>query len=551
MNRNNIHSPRGSKLTCKNWQIEAPYRMIQNNLDPEVAENTDQLVVYGGKGKAARNWKSYDIIIKTLKRLNEDETLIIQSGKAVGVLKTHISSPRVLIANSNLVPDWANWDHFNELDKQGLMMYGQMTAGSWIYIGTQGILQGTYETFAAAAKQHYNSDLTGKLVLTAGLGGMGGAQPLAVTMNNGVSICVEVDKDRIQKRLDTKYLNISTDSLDKALELALNAQKACKPLSIGLHGNAADIIPKIAEIGVVPDMVTDQTSAHDELDGYIPNNMNYLDALKLRKDSPDLYIKESYRSMVEHCEGMIKLMNMGSIAFDYGNNLRGQAKKGGLKNAFDFPGFVPAYIRDLFCEGKGPFRWVALSGDPEDIYKTDNKVLELFPDDETLTRWIKMAREQVQFQGLPARICWLGYTQRAKFGVALNQMVANGELSAPIVIGRDHLDCGSVASPYRETESMKDGSDAVADWPLLNALISTAGGATWTSIHHGGGVGMGLAIHAGQVICVDGSPEMEKRVKTVLTNDPAMGILRHADAGYDSAIQNAKDWNVDIPEIDE
>ena len=551
MNRNNIHSPRGSKLTCKNWQIEAPYRMIQNNLDPEVAENTDQLVVYGGKGKAARNWKSYDIIIKTLKRLNEDETLIIQSGKAVGVLKTHISSPRVLIANSNLVPDWANWDHFNELDKQGLMMYGQMTAGSWIYIGTQGILQGTYETFAAAAKQHYNSDLAGKLVLTAGLGGMGGAQPLAVTMNNGVSICVEVDKERIQKRLDTKYLNISTDSLDKALELALNAQKACKPLSIGLHGNAADIIPKIAEIGVVPDMVTDQTSAHDELDGYIPNNMNYLDALKLRKDSPDLYIKESYRSMVEHCEGMIKLMNMGSIAFDYGNNLRGQAKKGGLKNAFDFPGFVPAYIRDLFCEGKGPFRWVALSGDPEDIYKTDNKVLELFPDDETLTRWIKMAREQVQFQGLPARICWLGYTQRAKFGVALNQMVANGELSAPIVIGRDHLDCGSVASPYRETESMKDGSDAVADWPLLNALISTAGGATWTSIHHGGGVGMGLAIHAGQVICVDGSPEMEKRVKTVLTNDPAMGILRHADAGYDSAMQNAKDWNVDIPKIDE
>ena len=551
MNRNNIHSPRGRKLTCKNWQIEAPYRMIQNNLDPEVAENTDQLVVYGGKGKAARNWKSYDIIIKTLKRLNEDETLIIQSGKAVGVLKTHISSPRVLIANSNLVPDWANWDHFNELDKQGLMMYGQMTAGSWIYIGTQGILQGTYETFAAAAKQHYNSDLAGKLVLTAGLGGMGGAQPLAVTMNNGVSICVEVDKERIQKRLDTKYLNISTDSLDKALELALNAQKACKPLSIGLHGNAADIIPKIAEIGVVPDLVTDQTSAHDELDGYIPNNMNYLDALKLRKDSPDLYIKESYRSMVEHCEGMIKLMNMGSIAFDYGNNLRGQAKKGGLKNAFDFPGFVPAYIRDLFCEGKGPFRWVALSGDPEDIYKTDNKVLELFPDDETLTRWIKMAREQVQFQGLPARICWLGYTQRAKFGVALNQMVANGELSAPIVIGRDHLDCGSVASPYRETESMKDGSDAVADWPLLNALISTAGGATWTSIHHGGGVGMGLAIHAGQVICVDGSPEMEKRVKTVLTNDPAMGILRHADAGYDSAIQNAKDWNVDIPKIDE
>ena len=483
--------------------------------------------------------------------MDEDETLIIQSGKAVGVLKTHTSSPRVLIANSNLVPDWANWDHFNELDKQGLMMYGQMTAGSWIYIGTQGILQGTYETFAAAAKQHYNSDLAGKLVLTAGLGGMGGAQPLAVTMNNGVSICVEVDKDRIQKRLDTKYLNVSTDSLEKAIELAEKAQKQSKPLSIGLNANAADIIPKIAELGIIPDMVTDQTSAHDELDGYVPNNMSYSEARYLRKDNPELYIKESYRSMVEHCEGIIRLMNMGSIAFDYGNNLRGQAKKAGLKNAFDFPGFVPAYIRDLFCEGKGPFRWVALSGDPEDIYKTDNKVLELFPNDETLNRWIKMAQEQVQFQGLPARICWLGYTQRAKFGLALNQMVADGELSAPIVIGRDHLDCGSVASPYRETESMKDGSDAVADWPLLNALISTAGGSTWTSIHHGGGVGMGLAVHAGQVICVDGTPEMAKRVEAVLTNDPGMGILRHADAGYDDAIQNAKDWNVDIPAIDE
>ena len=546
-----IRAARGSELSCRGWVQEAALRMLMNNLDPEVAERPEDLVVYGGTGKAARNWEAFDGIVRSLQSLGDDETLLVQSGKPVAIFRSHADAPRVLIANSNLVGKWANWEHFGELERRGLMMYGQMTAGSWIYIGTQGILQGTYETFAAAAKQHYNSDLAGKLVLTAGLGGMGGAQPLAVTMNNGVSICVEVDKERIQKRLDTKYLNISTDSLDKALELALNAQKACKPLSIGLHGNAADIIPKIAEIGIVPDMVTDQTSAHDELDGYIPNNMNYLDALKLRKDSPDLYIKESYRSMVEHCEGMIKLMNMGSIAFDYGNNLRGQAKKGGLKNAFDFPGFVPAYIRDLFCEGKGPFRWVALSGDPEDIYKTDNKVLELFPDDETLTRWIKMAREQVQFQGLPARICWLGYTQRAKFGVALNQMVANGELSAPIVIGRDHLDCGSVASPYRETESMKDGSDAVADWPLLNALISTAGGATWTSIHHGGGVGMGLAIHAGQVICVDGSPEMEKRVKTVLTNDPAMGILRHADAGYESALQNAKDWNVDIPKIDE
>ena len=551
MKNNIIHAPRGSELTCKNWQIEAPYRMIQNNLDPEVAENPDKLVVYGGKGKAARNWDCFNAILKTLKRMDVDETLIIQSGKPVGVLKTHISSPRVLIANSNLVPDWANWDHFNELEKQGLMMYGQMTAGSWIYIGTQGILQGTYETFAAAAKQHFNSDLSGKLVLTAGLGGMGGAQPLAVSMNNGVSICVEIDKDRIQRRLDTKYLNVSTDSLEKAIELAEKAQKQKKPLSIGLNANAADIIPKIAELGIIPDMVTDQTSAHDELDGYIPNNMSYSEAGYLRKDNPETYIKESYRSMVEHCEGIIRLMNMGSIAFDYGNNLRGQAKKAGLKNAFDFPGFVPAYIRDLFCQGKGPFRWVALSGDPEDIYKTDNKVLELFPNDETLNRWIKMAQEQVQFQGLPARICWLGYTQRAKFGLALNQMVADGELSAPIVIGRDHLDCGSVASPYRETESMKDGSDAVADWPLLNALISTAGGSTWTSIHHGGGVGMGLAIHAGQVICVDGTPEMAKRVEAVLTNDPGMGILRHADAGYNDAIQNAKDWDVDIPIIDE
>jgi urocanate hydratase len=551
MKNNIIHAPRGSELTCKNWQIEAPYRMIQNNLDPEVAENPEKLIVYGGKGKAARNWDCFNAILKTLKRMDVDETLIIQSGKPVGVLKTHVSSPRVLIANSNLVPDWANWDHFNELEKQGLMMYGQMTAGSWIYIGTQGILQGTYETFAAAAKQHFNSDLSGKLVLTAGLGGMGGAQPLAISMNNGVSICVEIDKDRIQRRLDTKYLNVSTDSLEKAIELAEKAQKQSKPLSIGLHANAADIIPKIAELGIIPDLVTDQTSAHDELDGYVPNNMSYSEARYLRKDNPELYIKESYRTMVEHCEGIIRLMNMGSIAFDYGNNLRGQAKKAGLKNAFDFPGFVPAYIRDLFCQGKGPFRWVALSGDPEDIYKTDNKVLELFPNDETLNRWIKMAQEQVQFQGLPARICWLGYTQRAKFGLALNQMVADGELSAPIVIGRDHLDCGSVASPYRETESMKDGSDAVADWPLLNALISTAGGSTWTSIHHGGGVGMGLAIHAGQVICVDGTPEMAKRVEAVLTNDPGMGILRHADAGYNDAIQNAKDWDVDIPIIDE
>ena len=547
MSKRIIHAPRGNKLTCKNWQIEAPYRMIQNNLDPDVAENPDELVVYGGKGKAARNWECYDAILNTLKRMNEDETLLVQSGKPVGVLKTHTWSPRVLIANSNLVPDWATWDHFNKLDKQGLMMYGQMTAGSWIYIGTQGILQGTYETFAAAAKQHYNSDLTGKLVVTAGLGGMGGAQPLSVTMNNGVCICIEIDPFRIQRRLETKYLNVATDSMVDALSMAHDAQNKGEPLSIGLQGNAADIVPQLAKLGIVPDMITDQTSAHDELDGYVPNGMTYEEAVELRKSDPDKYIKESYRAMAEHCQGMLDLKEKGAIVFDYGNNLRGQAKKAGVENAFDFPGFVPAYIRDLFCEGKGPFRWVALSGDPEDIYKTDEKLLDMFPEDETLSRWIKLAKEQVQFQGLPSRICWLDYTQRSKFGVALNQMVASGELSAPIVIGRDHLDCGSVASPYRETEAMKDGSDAVADWPLLNALTSTASGATWVSIHHGGGVGMGLAIHAGQVICVDGTPEMEKRVKAVLTNDPGMGILRHADAGYEDAIRNAKDWDVDIP----
>ncbi len=542
-----ITAPRGTNLTCKNWQIEAPFRMIQNNLDPDVAENPDELVVYGGKGKAARNWECYEAILNTLKRMEPAETLLVQSGKPVGVFKTHTWSPRVLIANSNLVPEWATWEHFNELDKQGLMMFGQMTAGSWIYIGTQGILQGTYETFAAAAKQHYNSDLTGKLVVTAGLGGMGGAQPLSVTMNNGVCICIEIDPFRIQRRLETKYLNVASNSLNDALSLARDAQKKKEPLSIGLQGNAADIVPQMANLGIVPDMITDQTSAHDELDGYVPNGMTFEAALKLRKTDPDKYIKESYRAMGEHCQGILDLKAQGAIAFDYGNNLRGQAKKAGVENAFDFPGFVPAYIRNLFCEGKGPFRWVALSGDPEDIYMTDAKLLELFPEDETLSRWIQLAKEQVQFQGLPSRICWLDYTQRAKFGVALNQMVASGELSAPIVIGRDHLDCGSVASPYRETESMKDGSDAVADWPLLNALTSTASGTTWVSIHHGGGVGMGLAIHAGQVICVDGTPEMEKRVKSVLTNDPGMGIIRHADAGYEDAIQNAKDWDVDIP----
>ena len=542
-----IHAPKGEKLSCKNWQIEAPYRMIQNNLDPNVAENPDELVVYGGKGKAARNWECYESILSTLKRLEPDETLLVQSGKPVGVLKTHTHSPRVLIANSNLVPNWANWEHFNELDKQGLMMYGQMTAGSWIYIGTQGILQGTFETFAAAAKQHYGSDLTGKFILTAGLGGMGGAQPLAVTMNNGVCIVVEVDAHRIERRLETKYLDLATESLDEALNLARNAVLSGRPLSIGLLGNAADIVPKIVEMEIIPDIVTDQTSAHDELDGYIPNRMTFQEALDLRKSDPDRYMQESFRAISEHVRGILQLKNMGSVAFDYGNNLRGQAKKAGVENAFDYPGFVPAYVRPLFCEGKGPFRWVALSGDPEDIFKTDEKVIELFSENEQLVRWIKLAQDKIQFQGLPARICWLGYGDRAKLGIAFNKMVATGELKAPIVIGRDHLDTGSVASPYRETEAMKDGTDAVADWPLLNALVNTASGATWVSIHHGGGVGMGMAIHAGQVIVADGTPEMEKCLERVLTNDPGMGILRHADAGYEDAVKNAKKWGVDIP----
>ena len=543
----NISSPTGNSLECKSWQLEAPFRMIQNNLDASVAENPDDLVVYGGKGKAARDWNSYESILRTLKRMDHDETLLIQSGKPVGVAKTHTYSPRVLIANSNLVPEWATWDNFNELDKEGLMMYGQMTAGSWIYIGTQGILQGTYETFAAAAKKHFDSDLTGRIVVTAGLGGMGGAQPLAVKMNNGIAICIEVDPLRINRRIETKYLDVSVGSLQEAISLSLKAKENKKPLTIGLVGNAADLIKEMVEIDFTPDMITDQTSAHDELDGYVPSGISFDNASDLRKNKPDEYIKKSYDSMVQHCQAILDLQKKGAIAFDYGNNLRGQAKKAGLKNAFNFPGFIPEYIRPLFCEGKGPFRWVALSGDPEDIYKTDEAVLEMFPEDKVLSNWIGMAKDQIQFQGLPSRICWLGYGQRAKFGVKLNSMVSSGVLSAPVVIGRDHLDCGSVASPFRETESMKDGSDAVADWPLLNALLNTASGATWVSIHQGGGVGMGLSIHAGQVICVDGSEDMAIRAKRVLTNDPAMGIFRHVDAGYPDAIDNARAWDVDIP----
>ena len=543
----NISSPTGNSLECKSWQLEAPHRMIQNNLDASVAENPDDLVVYGGKGKAARDWDSYESILRTLKRMDHDETLLIQSGKPVGVAKTHTYSPRVLIANSNLVPEWATWDNFNELDKEGLMMYGQMTAGSWIYIGTQGILQGTYETFAAAAKKHFDSDLTGRIVVTAGLGGMGGAQPLAVKMNNGIAICIEVDPLRINRRIETKYLDVSVGSLQEAISLSLKAKENKKSLTIGLVGNAADLIKEMVEIDFTPDMITDQTSAHDELDGYVPSGISFDNASDLRKNKPDEYIKKSYDSMVQHCQAILDLQKKGAIAFDYGNNLRGQAKKAGLENAFNFPGFIPEYIRPLFCEGKGPFRWVALSGDPEDIYKTDEAVLEMFPEDKVLSNWIGMAKDQIQFQGLPSRICWLGYGQRAKFGVKLNSMVSSGVLSAPVVIGRDHLDCGSVASPFRETESMKDGSDAVADWPLLNALLNTASGATWVSIHQGGGVGMGLSIHAGQVICVDGSEDMAIRAKRVLTNDPAMGIFRHVDAGYPDAIDNARAWDVDIP----
>jgi urocanate hydratase len=535
-----IHAPCGNKLVCKTWGAEAAYRMIQNNLDPEVAEKPQELIVYGGLGKAARNWDAFEQILKSLKELEPDETLLVQSGKPVAVFRTHSYSPRVLIANSNLVPRWATWEHFRELDKKGLMMYGQMTAGSWIYIGTQGILQGTYETLAALAKKHFGGDLTGRLVLTGGLGGMGGAQPLAVTINNGVAIIVEVDEQRIRRRLETKYLDVMETDFDKAITLSRKAMSEKRPLSIGLLGNTADFFPAFLEKGIIPDVVTDQTSAHDELNGYVPHGIPYKEALELRRTNPDKYIAMSYKSMARHCQAMVEFQKRGAIVFDYGNNLRGQAQKAGFKDAFAYPGFVPAYIRPLFCEGKGPFRWVALSGDSKDIARTDEVVLELFSDNQALCRWIKMAHEKVKFQGLPARICWLGYGERAQFGLAINKLVASGEIKAPIVIGRDHLDCGSVASPNRETEGMKDGSDAVADWAILNALLNTASGATWVSFHHGGGVGMGYSLHAGQVIVADGTPEMEVRLQRVLTNDPGIGIARHADAGYEEAILTAK-----------
>ncbi len=542
-----ITPPTGTKISAKSWLTEAPMRMIMHNVSPDVAEKPEELIVYGGTGKAARNWESFYKIIDTLKELEIDETLLVQSGKPVGVFKTHEDAPRVLIANSNLVPRWATWDEFRRLEAMGLIMYGQMTAGSWIYIGTQGILQGTYETLAALAEKHYGGSLKGTLTLTAGLGGMGGAQPLAVTMNEGVAIVVEVDPDRIKRRIETAYLDKMTDNLDEALKWAMEAKKKGEALSIGLLGNAADVFPEFVKRGIIPEVVTDQTSAHDELNGYVPAGISYEEALRLRKENPEKYIKMSYESMAKHMEAMLELQKAGSVAFDYGNNIRGQAFKAGVKDAFNIKGFVPLYIRPLFCEGKGPFRWVALSGNPEDIYKTDKAVLELFPEKEHLRRWITMAQKKVKFQGLPSRICWLGYGERAKFGERINQMVKKGEISAPIVIGRDHLDTGSVASPNRETEGMKDGSDAIADWPILNALLNAVSGATWVSFHHGGGVGIGYSLHAGMVIVADGTDKASKRLQRVLTNDPGIGVARHVDAGYDEAIKTAKEKGIKIP----
>ncbi|MER2090407.1 MAG: urocanate hydratase [Sporosarcina sp.] len=538
---------RGTELNTKGWQQEAALRMLMNNLDAEVAEHPDDLVVYGGIGKAARNWESFDAIVRSLKELENDETLLVQSGKPVAIFKSHTDAPKVLIANSNLVPAYANWEHFHELDKKGLMMYGQMTAGSWIYIGSQGIVQGTYETFAELAKQHFGESLKGTITLTAGLGGMGAAQPLAVTMAGGVCIGIEVDETRIDRRIETRYTDVKTDSLDEAIRLAEAAKKDGRALSIGLLGNAAEILPAMIAIGFNPDVLTDQTSAHDPLNGYIPAGMSLSDAAKLRSDNPEEYVRRSKAAMAKHVEAMIDMMDKGAITFDYGNNIRQVAKDEGVTRAFDFPGFVPAYIRPQFCEGKGPFRWVALSGDLEDIYKTDEVILREFSDNKHLCNWIRMAQDKIEFQGLPSRICWLGYGERARFGKIINDMVASGELKAPIVIGRDHLDSGSVASPNRETEAMKDGSDAVADWPLLNALINAVGGATWVSIHHGGGVGMGYSIHAGMVIVADGTKEAEARIERVLTTDPGMGIVRHVDAGYDLAVKTAREKGVNIP----
>lgn len=543
-----LKTPTGTKLNCKGWIQEAALRMLYNNLDPNVAERPEDLIVYGGTGKAARNPEAFHLIVKALKDLNDDETLLIQSGKPVGILPTHKNAPRVIISNSMLVPHWANWKHFRELEAKGLTMYGQMTAGSWIYIGSQGIVQGTYETFLAVAKKHFGGSLKGTLSVTAGLGGMGGAQPLSITMNEGVCLAAEVEEWRIRKRLETRYLDKMTTSIDEGIEWALLAKQKGEALSIGIVCNAIDLLERLIKKNITPDVLTDQTSAHDPLVGYVPQGLSIAEANTLREKNPEQYIELSMQSMVKHVELMIQLQERGSITFDYGNNLRGQAFAKGLKNAFSFPGFVPAYIRPLFCEGKGPFRWAALSGDPNDIYETDKLILELFPENEGLKRWIKMAQEKIAFQGLPARICWLGQGEREKAGLAFNKLVREGKVKAPIVIGRDHLDTGSVASPNRETENMLDGSDAIADWPILNALINTAGGASWVSVHHGGGVGIGYSIHAGMVIVADGTAEADERLKRVLHNDPAMGVIRHADAGYDIAKDTARKYRLDIKE---
>ncbi len=544
-----VRAPRGTSLQAKGWAQEAALRMLMNNLDPEVAEKPQELIVYGGTGKAARNWEAYSALVAGLKSLENDETLIVQSGKPVAVFKTHEEAPRVLIANSLIVPKWATWDEFRRLEAKGLTMYGQMTAGSWIYIGTQGILQGTYETLASAARKHFGGSLKGTLTLSAGLGGMGGAQPLAVTMNEGVAVIVEIDRERIEKRLRTKYVDTMVESLDEALGLAAQAKKKGAPLSIALLGNAADVLPEFVKRGVVPDVLTDQTSAHDELNGYVPHGIPYDEALRLRRDKPDEYIKRAYRSMAVQVEAMLALQKAGAKAFDYGNNIRGQAQKAGVERAFDIPGFVPEYIRPLFCQGKGPFRWAALSGKPEDIFATDEAVLKEFPEDQALARWIRKARERVKFQGLPARICWLGYGERARFGAVINDLVKRGKISAPIVIGRDHLDTGSVASPNRETEGMKDGSDAIADWPILNGLLNAVCGASWVSVHHGGGVGIGLSIHAGMVIVAEGTEAAARKLERVLTVDPGLGVVRHADAGYMEAVDFAKAKGIKIPAL--
>jgi urocanate hydratase len=544
-----VKAPHGRELHCKGWHQEAALRMLLNNLDPSTGEKPDELIVYGGFGKAARNWACFDAIVLSLLELENDETLLVQSGKPVGIVKTHFHSPRVLIANANIVPHWASWETFHELDKRGLMMYGQMTAGSWIYIGTQGILQGTYETFASLAEQRFGGTLAGRIVLTAGLGGMGGAQPLAVTMNEGVAICVEVDRQRIRRRLDTRYLDTMAENLDEAIAMARTAAEEKRPLSIGLLGNAAEVLPRMVEMGFVPDVVTDQTSAHDELNGYVPSGMPYDEASALRKSDPRRYMELAMDSMAVHCQAILGFHSRGAVAFDYGNNLRGQALKRGVANAMEYPGFVPAFIRPLFCEGEGPFRWAALSGNPEDITVTDHALMEAFPEKKRMGRWLALAEERVAHMGLPARICWLGYNERDKAGKLFNDLVASGAVKAPIVIGRDHLDCGSVASPYRETEGMKDGSDAVADWALLNCMVNVTSGASWVSFHDGGGVGIGYALHAGQVTVADGSAEGELRVTSVLRNDPATGIIRHADAGYERAIEVAAERGVKLPMI--